>query len=234
MRAVDGFVFILKDFWGVTKSVLPLLIALLVAKAALKSPVSSVRGMIAGGVFLLVGLFLFQKGIGMCLEPLAKDTGESLVRAEGGRAVIFAVCCAVSCCAVFAEPALKVLGGQIEELTVGSVRSSLLVAATAVGASLGTGLGVARVLYNLPTSYVMIPILAVLLVLGFVVKDFYFGVAFDCAAAITGPVSIPINALIVAGLATSIAGIDPINVAFGLVGLTTLGAAMAVMIVSLL
>ena len=101
--------------------------------------------------------------------------------------------------------------------------------AIAVFWTLGMALGIAKVIYDKPMVWFVGPILVLLFVLVFVSKDFYASVAFDCAAATTGPVNIPINAAISLGLATAM-GLDPMRVGFGLVGLSCLGAATSVML----
>ena len=71
---------LLLDFFDIVKSTAPLLLALVVLKLILRSPFDSIRQFSTGLLFVLLGLFVFQKGVSMCLLPLANDVGTSLVK----------------------------------------------------------------------------------------------------------------------------------------------------------
>ena len=221
-----------RDIFSVAKSVVPILLVLVVFKLLTRTPLTGVRNLIGGVIFLVIGLFLFDKGVQMCLLPLAGDVGRSLVHMPW-RPLIVVVCFIVSLVAVFAEPALKVLLEQVDEQTVGAVNTRALLYATAIGAALGMAIGIIKILYGFSFSWVIIPVVIVTLILVCLSDSFASSVAFDCATAITGPVSIPITAVLALGLASSLSGVDPMKAGFGLAGLTSLGAASAVMLVNL-
>ena len=227
------FKILAKDFFEVVKSTAPLVLALITIKLVLRSPFDSVRQFTTGPLFVLAGLFVFHKGVAMCLMPLATDVGQSLVKLPS-RGLILLVCLVIGFAATLVEPAIQAVAAQAEEITVGALDRKVLIYATAIGCAIGMALGIAKVLYNLKTSYFVVPLLVVLLVLSLVSKDFIVGLAWDCASATTGPVNIPINSAIALGLAAFVAGVDPMRVGFGLVGLTCLCAAASVMLASVL
>lgn len=221
-----------RDLFSVARSIIPILLVLVVFKLLTRTPMVGVRNLVIGVLFLVIGLFFFEKGVQMCLLPLADDVGRSLVRLPW-RPFIIMACFVVSLVAVFAEPALKVLLQQIDETTVGATRTTPLLYATAIGAACGMAIGITKILYGFSFSWVIIPVVVLTLILVCVSSSFTSSVAFDCATAITGPVSIPITAVLALGLASSITGVDPMQAGFGLAGLTSLGAASAVMLVNL-
>jgi hypothetical protein len=67
----------------------------------------------------------------------------------------------------------------------------------------------------------------------FVPKEFA-AIAMDSASATTGPVNIPLNMAIAIGLAKSLENVDPLTSGFGIVGLTSVGAIISVMVLGLL
>lgn len=228
---------VLKDLGDIAKSTAPLLVMLLVVKLLLKPQFQNPKGFVVGLVFVLVGLFIFLKGVSMCLLPLAEDVGAALHNVPY-RWLVFVICFGIGFTATLVEPALKTLATQVDEVSVGVLRPNTLIYSTAVGVAAGMTLGIMKVLYNIKTGYIVFPCLLVLLALCFILTlrdkgDFILSVAFDCAAATTGPVNIPINAAISLGLAAVI-GADPMRVGFGLVGLTSLGAATSVMAAGIL
>ncbi len=95
-------------------------------------------------------------------------------------------------------------------------------------------LGATKILYNINFLHILIPVLLVLAGLGYCSSQTMGAIAFDCAGATTGPVNIPVNMAIALGLARGVEGLDPLTAGFGLVGLTVLCVAMAILGVGIL
>ena len=95
-------------------------------------------------------------------------------------------------------------------------------------------LGVAKILFQIPTSTLVIPILFVTIILTYFAPEGIVGIAFDSASATTGPINIPINMAVAIGLSKVLAASDPLLNGFGLVGLTSLGAAISVLIMGII
>ena len=234
---------LLNDVSGIIKSVLPLVVVLFALKLVFKPSLEGVSKYGLGLLFAIIGLYFFLKGVEMCFIPLADDVGKTFTSAKIpftklglSPIVIILICAVIGFASTLVEPALKVLTLSAEDASAGTVPAKLLTNAVAIGVAVGMAIGVAKVFYSIPSSYVIVPLLAIILVLCFFVphkKDFMIGLAFDFAAATTGPVNIPINSAIALGLATSL-GLDPLMVGFGLVGLTCLGATIAVLVVSII
>ena len=56
----------------------------------------------------------------------------------------------------------------------------------------------------------------------------------DSASATTGPVNIPLNMALAIGLASTIESVDPLLAGFGIIGLTSLGSMVSVMILGIM
>lgn len=219
---------LLGDFFTILRSVAPFVLVLVVLKLALRSPFDSPKNTCIGALLVLVGLFCLQKGINMCLQPMALDVGHGLIVLRRHVWLILSIAFAIGFCATLVEPALKPISQQVEEATVGTISAKILVYATAIGSGIGMLCGIAKVIYDKPMMPFVLPFLVLLIVLILVSDDIFVSVAFDCAAATTGPVNIPINAAIALGLAAAL-GLDPMRVGFGLVGLSCLGSAVSVL-----
>lgn len=225
--------FLVRDFLSVVRSVLPLTAVLAVIKiVAFGTSWASVRQTALGVVFATVGLFLFLEGIQMSLLPLAELTGEGLAK-SGNRALILAVTFLIGLSATLVEPGLRSVVQEAENISVGAIKSQALLFATAVGVAFGMALGIAKIIYGWKTAWVVLPFLGVLFLLILRAPDTFTALAWDCASATTGPVNIPINMMIALGVSRSIEGSDPLLAGFGLVGLTSLGAATAVLMLGL-
>jgi hypothetical protein len=91
-----------------------------------------------------------------------------------------------------AEPALSALGRTVEELSVGTIRSSSVVRAVSLGVGVGLMVGVARLLYDIPTIWLLLPPYLVLLPLTYFSEEDFAGIAWDCGGVTTGGITVPL------------------------------------------
>ena len=81
---------------------------------------------------------------------------------------------------------------------------------------------------------IIVPLLVLVVVLTFIAPEMYVSIAMDSASATTGPVNIPINMALAIGVASVIEGVDPLLSGFGIIGLTSVGAMVSVLILGIL
>ena len=211
------------------RNVAPLaLVLVLVRVFALRAPIDSIKQFIILILTATLGLFLFIEGCRYSLFPLGRQVGEDMVNVS--KPAMLAIACLIGFAATLVEPALIETARSIDEQSAGALSRNVLIGVTAVGVAAGMVLGVGRIIYGIGAYEIMLPMLALLLVLGYFAGDAFSAFAFDCASATTGPVNIPVNLAIAIGLASRLEGVDPIKAGFGIVGLTCLGAATAVML----
>jgi len=91
-----------------------------------------------------------------------------------------------------AEPALSALGRTVEELTVGTVKRSGVVRSVSVGVGIGLVVGVARILYDIPVIWLLVPPYLLLLPLTRWSEEDFAGIAWDCGGVTTGSVTVPL------------------------------------------
>ncbi len=132
------------------------------------------------------------------------------------------------------EPALKILANEVETLSAGVITSSMLVHGVATGFGLGMVLGLYRITAQLPYSYILAPLLILIFILSFLTPEPFASIAMDAASATTGPVNIPLNMALAVGLAAVLENVDPLLSGFGIIGLTSLGAMVSVMVLGIL
>lgn len=94
--------------------------------------------------------------------------------------------------ATLAEPALNALGIKVEELSVGTFRRGLLIQAVAAGVGLGMTFGVAKVLWDIPLLYLLVPPYVIALVLTALSTEEYTNIGWDSAGVTTGPITVPL------------------------------------------
>ena len=102
--------------------------------------------------------------------------------------------------ATLVEPGLRAVVQEAETVSVGAIKSRVLLFATAVGVAIGMALGIAKIIYGWKTAWVVLPFLGLLILLILRAPDTFTALAWDCASATTGPVNIPINMMIALGV----------------------------------
>ena len=230
MRGLKG----LNDLWETARSVLPLVLALAFFQlVVLRKPIKSVKEFIIGVLLSIFSLHFFLKGVSMSLLPLGDSVGGNLVVLDR-KWLIVAIAFVIGYFGTLVEPALKTLALEVEEISIGAIPNKVLIHAVAVGFGAGMGIGVYKILNNISYVKVVAPLLLVILVLIFFAPEEFVSIAMDSASATTGPVNIPLNMALAIGLAKVLENVDPLLSGFGIVGLTSVGAVISVLILGIL
>ncbi|HQG15709.1 MAG TPA: DUF1538 domain-containing protein [Rectinema sp.] len=230
MRMIE----ILRDIWETAKTVLPLAMILVILQViVLKKPIKNLREFIIGILLSIAGLHFFLKGVFMSILPLGDSVGGNIAILDN-KLLIVAISLVIGYLGTLVEPALKTLALEVEEVSVGAIPNKVLIHAVAIGFGLGMGIGVWKIINNISFIKIVIPLIfVIILLIPFVPKEFV-SIAMDSASATTGPVNIPLNMAIAVGLAKSLENVDPLTSGFGIIGLTSIGAVISVMVLGLL
>jgi len=225
---------ILRDIWGTAKTVLPLALILVILQiVVLKKPIKNLKEFIIGIILSIAGLHFFLKGVFMSILPLGDSVGGNIAILDN-KLLIVAISLVIGYLGTLVEPALKTLALEVEEVSVGAIPNKVLIHAVAIGFGLGMGIGVWKIINNISFIKIVIPLIfVIILLIPFVPKEFV-SIAMDSASATTGPVNIPLNMAIAVGLAKSLENVDPLTSGFGIIGLTSIGAVISVMVLGLL
>jgi len=223
-----------KDLFGAFKSLSPIIFGLLLFQLIiLKSPLQKPYSFFGGYFLSLAGLFFFLKGISLCLIPMGESVGSNLTVLDN-KLLIIVIGFLIGYLSTLPEPALQALAMEAEELTIGALPRNVLIQVVAIGFGVGMSLGIMKILFQISTAKVVIPLLVAVIILTHFAPEGIVGIAFDSASATTGPVNIPINMAIAIGLSKIIASSDPLLNGFGLVGLTSLGTVISVLLFGIL
>lgn len=224
----------LAPLWETMRSIIPLTaIMAFFQLVVLRRPIENVKEFLIGFGLAVIGLHLFLKGATMSLLPLGDSVGRNIHILER-RWLIVIIAFVIGYFGTLVEPALKALALEVEELSVGVIHHRVLIHGVAVGFGLGMGIGVTKILLNIPYIKIVVPLLALIIVLSFFAPEPFGAIAFDSASATTGPVNIPLNMALAIGLASVIKTADPLISGFGIVGLTSIGAMISVLVLGIL
>ena len=199
----------------------------------LKKPIDNIKEFALGFIFAAIGLHLFLKGTSMSLIPLGDSVGRNLYVLDK-RWIIVIIGFIIGYFGTLVEPALKTLALEVEEISIGAIKHKVLIHGVAAGFGLGMGIGLYRIMANISYAKIVIPLLLIIVVLVVLAPEPYGSLAMDSASATTGPVNIPLNMALAIGLASAIESADPLLSGFGIIGLTSIGAMISVLVLGIL
>ena len=229
------------------RAVIPVTLFLVLFQVlALKSGVDGAGGIGLGIGLVILGLMLFMEGLKHGLMPYSENIGH-LMPQRFSLAAVLAVAFVLGAAATFAEPAI----GALE--TVGSLtdpaRAPLLhyllnqrpqAVVYAVAASVGLAVLVSMLRFMGGWGLKKLVILATvpcLLLTGYMALDPrlapVIGLAWDCGAITTGPVTVPVVLALGIGVAQAAGREDNALAGFGIVTLASLFPPFAVMLLGL-
>ena len=131
--------------------------------------------------------------------------------------------------ATIAEPALNALGVTAEQLTNGFFKKRTLILAVSVGVACGIALGVAKLIFNLPLVWLIVPPYLVAVLLTVLSSEEFVNVAWDSAGVTTGPITVPLVLAMGLGLGDATHAVE----GFGILGLASIGPIISVLLTGL-
>ena len=127
--------------------------------------------------------------------------------------------------ATLAEPALTALGLTVENLTNGAFKKSMLMYAVSFGVGCGITIGVFKIIFSIPITWLLIPGYLAGLALTFFSTEEYVNIAWDSAGVTTGPITVPLVLAMGLGFGNAIGAID----GFGILSMASICPILAVL-----
>jgi len=218
-----------ENFLESFKAVLPIVLVIIVLAFSIAPiPNSAFLSFLVGAVLLIAGMGLFNLGVRTAMTPIGEGIGTYITKSRKLWLMI-AVTLVVGVFITISEPDLQVLANQIP-----TVPNAVLVVSVAVGVGLFLVVAILRMLFSVAISKILIGCYAVVFAMAaFVPKD-YLALAFDASGVTTGPMTVPFIMAIGLGVAAIRSDKHATNDTFGLVGLSSVGPILSVMILGFL
>ncbi len=190
-----------------------------------------VQRMAVGFGYTVIGLIMFLTGVNIGFAPVGSLLGEGLA---GGlfKWALVPVGIVIGYYIVKAEPAVRVLNEQVEEITGGMVSYKMMNASMSLGVACAVALAMTRVLTGISIYWIVIPGYVLALILSRFVPPVFVGIAFDSGGVASGPMTSTFLLPLAMGACTAVGG-NVVTDAFGVVALVALAPLIAIQVMGL-
>ena len=135
----------------------------------------------------------------------------------------------------FAEPAVSILGDQVQRASKGMLPRRLIILVISAGVAFLVALGMAKTVFDLNFMWIIIPGYVITIVLMWFGEKDMVGIAFDAGGVSTGPMSVAILSSIYVGLSSALYdGATSVINGFGLIALIALAPCLFLSALSVL
>ncbi len=237
---------LLASLISTSRDVLPIVLVVIGFQLfVLRRPIANWQRVVAGFLFVTVGLAVFLVGLEVALFPLGETMAQQLASPElvGRDAMMppdaplpwyryywaFLFAFAIGFTATIAEPALLAVAIKANQVSGGTIHVWGLRAAVAVGSGVGVTLGTFRIVTGLPLPYFILTGYLIVVVQTFFAPRQIVPLAYDSGGVTTSTVTVPLVVALGLGLAAQIPGRNPLAEGFGMIALAVLFPMITVM-----
>ncbi len=218
--------------YDITMALLPLVIIFFVFQITLlRLPGQQVRRMVFGFIYAWIGLIIFMTGVNGGFTPIGRSLGMELGVLASGWALL-PVGLILGAVVVCAEPAVWVLTEQVEEVSGGSIRRSVMLGALSLSVAIAVGLGMLRVITGMSIWYILIPGYVLALAMTKICPPMFTAIAFDSGGVASGPMSTTFVLALTLGASAAIGG-NPATDAFGMVAMIAMAPLITIQLLGL-
>lgn len=186
-----------------------------------------------GLIYTFIGLVLFLVGVNAGFMEVGSVVGYQLAALEQ-KWIIILVSFFLGVVTILAEPAVHVLTHQIEDVTSGSIKRSIVMATLALGVGAAVTLSIVRILFPaLKLWHFLLPGYVISIALMFVVPKLFVGIAFDSGGVASGPMTATFILAFAQGAAHAIPHADVLVDGFGLIAMVAMTPLIALQLLGL-
>ena len=187
-----------------------------------------------GMIITLVGLVVFLLGVNGGFMAVGREVGIRLASMDTYLPALF-VALLLGLTTVLAEPAVHVLTHQVEDVTGGSVKRSLVLLFLSVAVGLSIFMSALRIIVpGLQLWMYLLPGFGLAVILSFFVPDLFVGMAFDAGGVASGPMTATFSLAFVQGIAATVPNADIVADGFGMISIVAMMPIVAVEILGAL
>jgi len=218
---------------GVALAVLPLAaLFALFQLLFLRLPRTEIARIVTGTLMASVGLFLFLLGAGIAFMPFGRMIGATLgSMSQAWLLLVFGG--VLGFVTTWGEPSVRILADQVEQASAGAIRQRVVLVAICIGVAFAVGIGVLRIVYDLPLAWILVAGYALTIALIWLSDRTFVAIAIDSGGVATGPLANTFLLALAFGVAAAVPNRDPFVHGLGLVALIALAPIVSLMFLGL-
>jgi hypothetical protein len=223
-----------ETFLEVLNSVLPITIVVTILQfTIIWLPLETFIQFLIGAVMVSIGLILFLLGVNVGLQPVGELIGSALSKSRKlWLILLFGFILGVV--VTIAEPDVRVLSSQVDQVSGGEVPKSVLILAVAIGVGICVALSLLRIVFNFSIVSVYAIGYALIFILAAFTPASFVPISFDSGGVTTGPLTVPFILALGVGVASVLRGKSSSSDGFGLVGIASIGPILSVLILGVI
>ena len=188
---------------------------------------------LTGALLVTVGLTLFLFGVDLGISPIGRYIGGAIVK-RNSLLVLTIYGLILGFLISIEEPDLHILAGQVDLVTGGMLPKLQLVVMVSIGIAVMLTLGFIRIVYNISLKLIFFILYGLVLVGGLLAPQELLAISFDSSGATTGAMTVPFILALALGISALRKDSRSSEAdSFGLVGISSVGAILAVMVMSI-
>ena len=208
----------------------------------LRKPIPHVGRVVAGFLYVLIGLAFFLEGLELALFPLGKLMAAQLTDPAFIADMthhtslnwkdyywVYLFAFAIGFSTTIAEPSLLAVAIKANQVSAGSIGVMGLRVAVALGVAVGIALGTYRIVSGTPLHWYIIVGYIVVIIQTYYAPRLIIALAYDSGGVTTSTVTVPLVAALGLGLASTVPGRSTLLDGFGLIAFASLFPIMSVM-----
>ena len=206
----------------------PLLgIILIMQFTMLRFPKIKFRNIAFGMAYSFVGIVIFLTGAEYGFTSVGAYLG-NVIATKYGAVLTVVLALLFGGIVVFAEPAVWVLTSQVEDVTAGRIKKSLVMVFICLGVAIAVALAMLRIILHINYLYFVFIGVGLSLLMTLVTPPLFTGIAFDSGGVASGPMSTSFLLSFALGVSGSA------DMGFGLVGLIAISPLIAIQILGII
>jgi len=210
----------------------------------IRRPISNLRRVLLGFVYVVVGLALFLIGLEEALFPLGKLMAQQLTdpafihsHLDGAITAlrwydykwVYIFAFAIGFATTLAEPSLIAVALKAHAVSGGAISVWGLRIAVGLGVAVGIALGTFRIVTGTPLHFYIMAGYVVVMIQTMLAPKLIIALAYDSGGVTTSTVTVPLVTALGLGLASTVEGRSPLLDGFGLIAFASLFPMISVM-----
>ncbi len=197
--------------------------------AKFKIPNDELWGIVKGLILTLMGLTIFLTAVNSGFMDMGRIIGIEIGKMSPW--ILVALGFVFGLIVVLVEPAVHVLGEQIEEVTSGHIPIGLIRGTLSIGVGIAIALSMLRIVVpEVKLWYFLIPGFLIAVLLSFKSDPVFVGIAYDAGGVASGPMTATFVLAFAQGAATIVDTADVLVDGFGVIAMVAMAPVFSIMI----